>query len=494
MKLHLSAGTPNDANRDYVPMEIPRTDMTVNENGNNSQVYPSRLRERRAILADGLEDVWFEYVPECYDGTEKVPLIVSNHGGLMNGWAQAVYSSWTLLAEKEGFICVFPNAHAMNMWTIQGMSARMKNNPDLVFPVPMDPEDYRDNHDMNFLKALIAHMQDVYYIDEGRIFMHGMSMGHVMTDQFARYYGNLLAGVAGSGGSPNADQLYDKDGAPQNVGGPVPMWISHPEKNGMVGPGGDEKMVQRIARSYWSQVNGVRGLPRISIRGEDNFAFYTGEKADLVYLDIKNRDHGQTLDEAFLYWNYLFSGLRREQDGTIFCDKTKWDRSGDDFSLSILPGCRNAWVSNRIVSMPTPAVKWQKLKYHGLKGGCQVRGEYICVSLRFLADVFGAEYASNQEQTEVTLTLKDGRSLQFARGIIGCLVDDNLISMYCESIHRDGELLVSVEWFCQFLYNLHVSKCADVVYATDHMAELSAFMANIIRGELNGQCTEVELS
>ena len=40
MKLRLQAGNPNDANRDYVPMGIKGTDMTVNENGNNSQVYP----------------------------------------------------------------------------------------------------------------------------------------------------------------------------------------------------------------------------------------------------------------------------------------------------------------------------------------------------------------------------------------------------------------------------------------------------------------------
>ena len=31
----LRAGTPNDENRDYVPLGIPGTDMTVNENGNN---------------------------------------------------------------------------------------------------------------------------------------------------------------------------------------------------------------------------------------------------------------------------------------------------------------------------------------------------------------------------------------------------------------------------------------------------------------------------
>ena len=60
MSLRLQAGSPNDANREYVPMGIKGTDMTVNENGNNSQVYPAGLREYTGVLADGLEDRWYE--------------------------------------------------------------------------------------------------------------------------------------------------------------------------------------------------------------------------------------------------------------------------------------------------------------------------------------------------------------------------------------------------------------------------------------------------
>ena len=333
MGLKLLAGAPNDANRDYVPQGIKGTDMTVNENGNNSQVYPARLQECTGVLADGLEDVWYEYVPESYDGSKRVPLVVSNHGGQMNGWAQAVYSSWTMLAEKEGFICVFPNAHSLMMWTIQGMADRVRANPNLVLPIPMDPEDFHDNHDLNFLRALIDHMQKKYRIDASRIYMQGMSMGHMMTDQFARYYGDILAGAAGSGASAFATQLYTADGALRNWGGPVPTWISHPEKNGMDGPMGDEEAAQRTGRTYWAKVNGVHGRPQIRIVGEDNFAFYAGDKADMVYLDIKNRDHGQALDEAFYYWNYMFSGVHREPDGPLVKDNGLGARGGH-----ILPG------------------------------------------------------------------------------------------------------------------------------------------------------------
>jgi poly(3-hydroxybutyrate) depolymerase len=485
MELKLIAGAPNDANRDYVPMAIKGTDMVVNENGNNSQVYPAGLKEITGIVADGLEDRWYEYVPASYDGSKAVPLVVSLHGGLMNGWAQSVYSSWTLLAEREGFICVFPDCHALQMWTLQGMAARVRANPELVLPIPMDPEDYHDNHDLNYVKGLIGVMQEKYNIDKGRIYMQGMSMGHMMTDQFARFYGDILAGAAGSGAACIETELYAEDGTIRNYGGPTPMWISHPECNGMDAPVEMENSAQKNSRKYWMQVNECDPLPRIKIVGEDNFAFFTGKKADLTFLDIKNRDHGQALDEAFYYWNYMFSGLRREEDGSVSVSETIWDRNGDRFAIAFAPNSGNAWFENSVKTMTTPAQQWQKLKYHGLDGGQMVRGEYLCVSAKFLAEVFGAEYAANEDGSEVMLTLRDGRKVQFARGIIGCLVNNDMHCMYCEALHRNGELLVSAEWFCRFLFNLHVTKSQGVVYITDHFAELSTYMAELIKDILD---------
>ena len=77
-EITLRPGTPNDENRDYLPEAIKGSDMVVNENGNTSQPDPKRLRECTGSLAgDGLSDRWYEYVPACYDGSKKVPLIVS---------------------------------------------------------------------------------------------------------------------------------------------------------------------------------------------------------------------------------------------------------------------------------------------------------------------------------------------------------------------------------------------------------------------------------
>ena len=485
--IRILPGTPDDDNREYLPEKIKGSDIVVNENGNNSLVYPQRFREYREVLLDGEEDVWYEYVPESYDPSKKTPLVIGLHGGLMTGWGHAIYTSWTLVADREGFICLFPNAHEKRMWANYGVFDNFdpQSAPDL--PIVFPPKDIKQNHDMNMILALIEKMKAKYNIDEGRIFMQGMSMGNIMTGQFAREYGNILAGAAGSGGPCELRNIFDKDGKIINKAGHLAIWQSRPEKNGLPpGKSYDEYTINRMNRIYWMRINECAPIPQISIVGEDNFAFYKGKKADLVYVDIKNRDHGQTLDEAFLYWDYLFSGTRRNPDGTITHEGEKLPRTGDKFAFAVTDGCDKAWFNNQVVDLKTKAIQWEKLKYHGLNGGQLVRGSYLCVPLSFIAQVFGADYESSEDGAVVVLRLKDGRRLQFARGSIGCVIDDTVRCMYCEALHRDGELLVSIEWFAKCFYSLQVSICEGVVYVTDHFADLSAFMADLIKDLLNG--------
>lgn len=495
MSVKLRPGTPDDANREYLPEAIKNSDIVINENGNNSQPYPEGLREVTGVLADGVEDRWYEYVPASYDPARKVPLVVGNHGGLMTGWGHAVYTSWTMVADREGFICVFPDAHTKRMWTVEGVFDHWDpaDAPDL--PVQYAPADWRENHDMKFLEALIAHMKEKYSIDAGRVFMQGMSMGNLMTSMFARYRGQLLAGAAGSGGPTKPQLLFDENGSVRNLGGPLAIWQSRPEKNGLP-PGAhyDEAAVNKLARFYWLKINECDPVPQIRIEGEDNFAFYRGKKADMVYLDIKNRDHGQTLDEAFLYWDYLFSGICKEPDGTVVMGETLRPRTGDKFAMAFAEGFKTCWFENGLKTLATTPVRWQKLKYHGLNGGQTVRGEYLCVPLRFLAHAVGAEYAGSGDTLTAVLRLADGRRVQFARGSIGCVIDDTVRAMYCEALHRNGELLVSVEWFCKYLFNYHVSACNGVVYITDHFIDLSFFMADLIKDLFAGEALPENIS
>ncbi|WP_337099911.1 alpha/beta hydrolase family esterase [Paenibacillus sp. YIM B09110] len=487
-KIVIIPGTPNDENRDYLPELIKSTDMVVNENGNNSQVYPARLSEYTDVVLDGMEHTWYEYVPASYDGTRDVPLILSMHGGLMTGWGQAVYTSWTLVAEREGFIVLFPNAGRDKFWVVE--TEKEKIEAALAFKVEgksmhVPPENPEDNQDMNMVLVLIERAKNKYKIDEGRIFIQGMSMGNMMTSQMARHHGKVFAGKAGSGGPSSPGVLFDKNDELLNQAGPIAVWQTRLEHD-QVPPHfhGDTDYVVKRNREYWKRINQCRALPEIKIAGEDNFAFYKGEHADVVFRDVKNRDHGQTFDDAEVIWDYLFSGIRRGENGEIVNSEPLIPRKGDDYAIALAAGSAKAYVNNRLITMRGPVMKHQKLKYHGLSGDAIVRGEYFMVPVSFLADVFDATFSSKHGGHSVELQLKDGMTMQFARGSIGCVVDNRVHSMYCEAVLQDGELYVPIEWICKRLFNNHVSSCGDVLYITDHDAELSLNMALLIRDEI----------
>jgi poly(3-hydroxybutyrate) depolymerase len=178
-EMRVRPGTPDDDNREYLPEKIKNSDIVVNENGNNSQPYPERLKEYREVLADGVEDIWYEYVPEGYDPSKKTPLVVSMHGGLMTGWGQAIYTSWTMVADRDNVIIVFPNAHSRRLWTLEATEEEIEANVNGPEELRMNyaKPDREDNHDIAFVLALIEKIKSKYNIDEERIFMQGMSNG-----------------------------------------------------------------------------------------------------------------------------------------------------------------------------------------------------------------------------------------------------------------------------------------------------------------------------
>ncbi len=487
-KIVILPGTPDDDNREYLPESIIGTDLVVNENGNNSQPYPKRLEEHVDFMGNEFKNTWYEYVPECYDPSKKTPLVISNHGGLMTGWGQCIYTSWTHVADRDNVIVIFPSASAKRLWTLEGGVIEDRVNAQMPPEMVQNLADIDENCDVRFVKALIAYACDKYNIDTERIFMQGMSNGSMFTAQFEKYFGNMLAGGANSGGStPNLRQIFEEDMTVKNVGGPTPVWHSVPETNGCPPLCEfDDNTCYKYARLYWLTVNECDNIPEISIVGEHNMAFYKGKKADYVYMDIKNRDHGQTLDEACVVWDYFFSGLRRKSDGTVVDEGPRIARKGDAFGIAVADGANKAWFGNAVVDMGMPAIKWQKLKYHGLNGGQKVKGEYLTVPLSFIARSFQADCRYSEDTLSAALRLKDGRTLQFARGSIGCVIENNLRSMYCEALHRNGELYISLEWFARFVMNLTATRFEDVLYVTDHHAELSDTFAALIRDLLTG--------
>ena len=486
-KIVLQPGELNDANRDYLPKAIKGSRMVVNENGNNSQVYPARLTEHvEDILGDGIRDVWYEYVPESYDSGKKTPLVFSMHGGLMTGWGQCIYTSWSLVAEKEGFLCVFPNASANKMWMIECDDEKMdeittseklagSGVPALNRPTGSVPE----FHDVRLVMKVLERMREKYNIDETRVYIQGMSMGNAMASQVARYMGAHFAAAAGSGCPTNCKLLFDSENRLINAGGPMDIWQSRLEHDKTpYHYGEDDKTVVQGNVNYWRRLNGALGLPEISIRGEKNLLLYRGDKANVMLMDVHNRDHGQTFDDAQMVWDYLFSGVSKTPDGTVRHAATRRAFRADEHALALTEDAKQALLNGKPVPLGGKVFRRDKLKYHGLNGGQLVRGSYLYAPVTFLAKAFGGQALSDGDTAEVRLS--DGRLLAFAHGCVGCTIDNTVEAMVCEAITVDGTLYVPAEWFCAALYDWHVSCYGDTLYAADHFARLSRYAAWMI--------------
>lgn len=82
MKINLLPGIPDDDNRDYLPEYLKDSEIVVNENGNNSQVYPKRLEEKKGALVDEFVDHLVSICSWNLDNRRKRhPVVFSMHEG-----------------------------------------------------------------------------------------------------------------------------------------------------------------------------------------------------------------------------------------------------------------------------------------------------------------------------------------------------------------------------------------------------------------------------
>jgi polyhydroxybutyrate depolymerase len=117
----------------------------------------------------GYERNYLVYAPGSLKESKKAPLLFHLHGG--GGTAQGTpgltFNKFNQLAEKEGFIVVYPNAIDKN-WN-DGRSFHFKNH------------DFKDIDDVGFILQIIDQVSKKHLIDRDRIFSTGMSNGGFMT-------------------------------------------------------------------------------------------------------------------------------------------------------------------------------------------------------------------------------------------------------------------------------------------------------------------------
>ena len=138
-------------------------------------------RTNGKIIASGEKRKYLLYVPGSYDPSKPTPLVISIHGFAEWPAHQMQISRWNELADRQGFIVVYPGGTGFPMrWRVRG-SPGSATDPAL---------------DTGFISALIDKLENEYNIDPARIFANGLSNGGGMSFLLSCRLSERIAAIA----------------------------------------------------------------------------------------------------------------------------------------------------------------------------------------------------------------------------------------------------------------------------------------------------------
>jgi polyhydroxybutyrate depolymerase len=117
-------------------------------------------RPTGAFVSSGQKREYLLYVPRSYDPVRPTPLVISLHAAGLWGAAQQQTSRWNELAERDGFLVVYPSGTG-------GAGPR-------AWHVAREAGLTRD---VTFISALIDTLSATYHVDASRIYANGFSNG-----------------------------------------------------------------------------------------------------------------------------------------------------------------------------------------------------------------------------------------------------------------------------------------------------------------------------
>jgi polyhydroxybutyrate depolymerase len=121
-------------------------------------------RDNGTFVSSGEKREYLLYVPRSYDRSKPTPLVISMHGAGLWGASQRDISRWNDLADRKGFIVVYPSGvggKGVRVWRAEPGDGLMK--------------------DVRFISELIDTLSASYNIDSTRIYANGLSNGGGMS-------------------------------------------------------------------------------------------------------------------------------------------------------------------------------------------------------------------------------------------------------------------------------------------------------------------------
>ena len=265
--------------------------------------FHSANRENGSLVSSGERREYVLYVPRSYDRTRPTPLVISMHGAGLWGAAQRDISRWNELADRKGFIVVYPSGvggNGVRVWRAEPGDGLTK--------------------DVRFISDLIDTVSARYNIDSTRIYANGLSNGGGMSFALSCTLSNRIAAV-GLVAAAETMPWSGCDGGRREVGGerreaerPVPVISFHGTADPVVPYNGGASWVSprpfpNVPKwsEKWAKRNRCGEIPHDStVTSDVTRREYAGcaDNASVVLYTIRGGGHtwpgGMTLPEWFV--------------------------------------------------------------------------------------------------------------------------------------------------------------------------------------------------
>ena len=251
----------------------------------------------QTIIHEGVNREYVLYVPDSYDGSFSVPVVLNFHGFSGDAYQYMNEADMRILSESENFILIYP----------QGLDLEGEPHWNAC---PNGGDNKSDVDDFGFIETLIEEISSNYNIDLERIYAVGYSNGGMMAYGLANHKSELIAAVASVSGA-----MLDCIGPASH---PMPVIHLHGTDDLDLPYNGDNfyNSVQNTI-DYWTNFNNTNTEPIVNFdnSGEITIEHYVYDKGNnsvsVEHYKYIGGDHvwfmstfqGQNASE--LVWNFL---------------------------------------------------------------------------------------------------------------------------------------------------------------------------------------------
>lgn len=256
------------------------------------------------INVGGVERTFIRHLPQGYDGSTPVPLVVVLHGRGGNAKEMEQLTGFSHKADAEKFIVVYPNG----IGTPTGWGSGI------------DPT--RTTDDVGFIRAMIDRLEHNHKIDPKRIYVCGFSAGAMMTYRLGGELAQRFAAIGVASGTVGAHQSNGTTYTVPSPARPVPAIVFHGKQdthvpyNGGAASSGFDPLSVADSIAFWTKADGCNSTPQEKTEQNGNLVvddynqcrdgsevtLYTFANGTHEWPKLSNNDHFDATDAIWQFF------------------------------------------------------------------------------------------------------------------------------------------------------------------------------------------------